>query len=172
LFSARKAHDQYATLHTHTPQFSFPSGHTLRAAYVAVWLANSRFVAAALDHILPSGGSAPSFLQLLPWVVAVGWSRCAKGRHFPLDTLVGGCIGTLFGYTNEVHATAATRAYVKIVGGIAITAFWGPYFLAPAVARRGSPVYAAVLVFFYLLYTTVFFVTLPEDAEHLGRQTL
>eukprot|EP00961_Rhodomonas_salina_P077680 1042120-Rhodomonas_salina.1 len=57
--------------------FSFPSGHTMRAAYFSL----------RLPHYLPSFSSSSWILTA--WAVLVAWSRVVKGRHFPLDVLGG-----------------------------------------------------------------------------------
>lgn len=74
-------------------QFSFPSGHALRAGYLARRLCGTPLLLHGL------GGAALAESQALPWcaglwAVLVGASRVAKGRHFPADVIVGGLLGS------------------------------------------------------------------------------
>merc|ERR1711879_1012946 len=65
--------------------WSFPSGHTLRATYLArrasELFSTSGSALASFPHVLPS--------LLASWAVLVGWSRVAKGKHSPLDVTAG-----------------------------------------------------------------------------------
>ena len=61
-------------------QFSFPSGHT-SAAF---------FIAGALAFALPW-----TAWLMYPWAVGVGMSRVILGVHFPTDTLAGAIMGFL-----------------------------------------------------------------------------
>jgi undecaprenyl-diphosphatase len=63
--------------------FSFPSGHT-SAAFLFTVLVSSQ-----LPALLPF---------LLIWSVSVAFSRIFLGVHFPTDTLIGACLGSLVGF--------------------------------------------------------------------------
>lgn len=62
--------------------FSFPSGHTSAAAFVAA------FLAAQIPELLP---------LLVVWVVGVGASRVCLGMHYPSDVAAGALIGSSIG---------------------------------------------------------------------------
>lgn len=60
-------------------QFSFPSGHTSGAFFIAYCLS----------------GSFPEFATILyVWASQVGLSRIFLGVHFPTDTVMGALLGT------------------------------------------------------------------------------
>lgn len=61
-------------------QFSFPSGHT-SAAF---------FMATAASFFFPA-----SAIVLYPWACSVGFARVALGVHFPSDILAGAVMGHL-----------------------------------------------------------------------------
>lgn len=69
-------------------KYSFPSGHTLRAGYVAATL-----VCAGFPGSSDSSSHLGTVVLLLLWVCCVGMARTALGRHFPSDTLFGGLLG-------------------------------------------------------------------------------
>jgi len=74
--------------------WSFPSGHTLRAAYLARRVVLSPSLFSTLFG--PSFATSPVGPMLLGlWAVLVGWSRTAKGRHFPCDVAAGLIFGFL-----------------------------------------------------------------------------
>jgi membrane-associated phospholipid phosphatase len=67
--------------------WSFPSGHTLRASYT-------------VGRVLGDGWRFPALVgvsQSLPglalWPALVAAARVARGKHYPLDVLVGYCVG-------------------------------------------------------------------------------
>lgn len=81
------------TIHA-VDRFSFPSGHSTRAAFVAAFVVYSR-----TTHPL----GLPALLRrvecsvlLALWAVAVAVSRVAMGRHHVLDVVFGLVIGTLY----------------------------------------------------------------------------
>ena len=71
--------DNIQSLVTATDKFSFPSGHTSAAFFVATVLV---------------AGFGPACLPLYSWAASVGASRVILGVHFPSDILAGAMIGT------------------------------------------------------------------------------
>jgi len=73
--------------------YSFPSGHTLRASFLAFRCATVLPLVVAVDTI--------SFhfveLAMTIWVLSAAWSRVALGKHFPSDVVAGVVIGAFFG---------------------------------------------------------------------------
>ena len=153
---------------------SFPSGHTIRAAYLAHYLAVG-FAARAvrLDPRtgplarsgVGAGAAPPSAAPLLVWAAMIGWSRVAKGRHYPLDCACGWLVGHAGGFALERVAPRGARCAVKIVGGVVLTAEWGAYYFVP-LCRRLAPralapaVGAGAALAFYLFYARLLHETL------------
>ena len=69
-------------------QFSFPSGHSMRAAFVAGTVLRSGAFGAAFGA--PSSAARAAALV---WAALVAASRVAKGKHFPIDVLAGNVLG-------------------------------------------------------------------------------
>ena len=90
--------------------YSFPSGHTLRAFYWMFWLTRGRFVRLVVR--------LPRARYFLPWALGVGWSRVAKGKHWPVDVFVGAILGSLLGYLVEDVFSSSLRAIIKTIAGI------------------------------------------------------
>ncbi|GMH63092.1 hypothetical protein TrLO_g13770 [Triparma laevis f. longispina] len=148
--------------------FSFPSGHSLRAFYWPFWLSRSKFV-----KLLAPIVAFPRARYCVPWACGVGWSRIAKGRHFPGDVLVGALIGSALGYVVEDWMTGLGRSLTKTVGGIFVTYAFGITYLIPQVS--GDEAAGAISkygVLYYGFYFLLFFSTLPADWENIGAQTL
>lgn len=61
-------------------RFSFPSGHTSAAFFVATLVG---FFYPICDLIM------------IPWAILIGMSRVILGVHFPTDTLIGAIMGNL-----------------------------------------------------------------------------
>ncbi len=87
------------------PDQSFPSGH----------MAGSVAFARALSRTYPKAGALCGLASLI-----LGWSRIAKGAHWPLDVVGGGAIGLLSeAITSRVLPVSAQcrSAFKKIDGG-------------------------------------------------------
>jgi membrane-associated phospholipid phosphatase len=151
-------------------EYSFPSGHSLRAFYLAVWMSHSPFVGRG-DFSL----HVQSPVMAMPWAAAVAWSRVAKGRHYPVDVLVGASVGVALGYLVEVYFDAVQRGISKCLGGFFITFFFGTRLIIPAL-RQGGPAKSTSKVTFcyFAFYVGLFVATLPREGEWglFGRQTL
>lgn len=94
--------------------YSFPSGHTLRSFYAATWFSKSVHAGMVLN--------LPSSLQslLLCWAALVGFSRVAKGRHYPSDVFVGALVGMALGHLVEVELSDSDRTLFKTFSGISV----------------------------------------------------
>jgi membrane-associated phospholipid phosphatase len=89
--------------------YSFPSGHTLRGFYWMFWLTRNRFVRLFI-HL-------PRARYFLPWAIGVGWSRVAKGKHWPIDVFAGAIVGSVLGYIVEDYLGVHARGVLKTVAG-------------------------------------------------------
>ncbi len=78
--------------------YSFPSGHALRAFYIAAWISSRH------RHTL----------GLILWALLVGISRIASGRHFFLDVVFGGVLGTALAYAIDFKSTAQLFAWLIV----------------------------------------------------------
>ena len=108
----------------------------------------------------------------IPWALGVGWSRVAKGKHFPLDVLFGALIGVVLGWFVEDYLSGYGRAIAKTVGGIFTVANWAYLMLVPAFAgdnKRKRIIYTFV---FYVYALSLLFFSLPESKEAAGAQTI
>ena len=88
----RPAHnrmDMFATISV--DNFSFPSGHTTRAAMVTFFIASQFPLSQSL------------VIAIYTWMVAVGFSRILLGRHHIIDVLCGTVIGILQYYLMEKY---------------------------------------------------------------------
>lgn len=72
-------------------QFSFPSGHATRVAYVASFLLYARFEHP--DGLHPILSSALFITAVFVWMIGVCISRVALGRHHLLDVIGGSIFG-------------------------------------------------------------------------------
>ncbi len=81
--------DMFATISV--DKFSFPSGHTTRAAMVAFFIV-THF---PLSQFL--------VIAVYTWMVTVGLSRILLGRHHIIDVLCGTVIGVLQYYFMEKY---------------------------------------------------------------------
>ena len=78
--------------------FSLPSGHSMRSAYLAYWLSRNAHAAILLRAL----GLGPlPLLPALAWAGLVATARVAKGKHFPLDCLLGLLFGLALGAVVE-----------------------------------------------------------------------
>lgn len=75
-------------------QFSFPSGHATRVAFIASFLYYSRSVFRAGLH--PILLSPWYMLAVFIWATAVSASRVALGRHHVLDVIIGAVLGASY----------------------------------------------------------------------------
>lgn len=149
--------------------FSFPSGHTVRAFYCMFYLSRSRFVRLLSPLIVFQKAR-----RLIPWAIAVGVSRVAKGRHFPSDVIAGSVVGSLVGWLVEDQMNGGWRTVTKTIAG-AYTVFWfGMYVVVPVFAGR-KPHMAAVVIttLLYAAFAISLFITsLPKSTAEAGAQTI
>lgn len=76
--------------------WSFPSGHAMRATFLVQRLLRSpTLLAALLGPRFATSSPGHSVLTALLWIwaLAVGWSRAAKGKHYPADVTAGLLLG-------------------------------------------------------------------------------
>ena len=115
--------------------YSFPSGHTMRTAF--------------LSHIFrrafpDDAGLGPTLLFFV-WPVLVGWARVAKGKHYPLDTLVGFISGVALAEARARLGEVAWAA-VKYIAGTVFTVEAVLQLAVPAWRLEGTPVHIVVNV--------------------------
>ena len=154
----RPDYSQQATSYCcHGEWFSFPSGHALRTFYWPFWLSRSKFVKLIAPVII-----FPRARYFIPWALAVGYSRIAKGRHYPLDVVFGSLVGVALGYFIALN--------------------FGYYVVLPLVNNNTNPndkdryndiKSVLITICVYGGYGVVlFFSTLPETYELAGNQTI
>ena len=152
-------------------EFSFPSGHTMRAFYWVYYMSSNRFFALVRPFLfsLGRGGVGPLFV----WASAVGVARIGKGRHYPLDILAGGLVGSLTGYLTESYLSGPGRGVAKTVAGLYIAQTFFSFLIFPSIAKLLTKRKMDVVrVLFYAVFFPLFFVTLPTSWEKLGMQTM
>lgn len=99
----------HVTIHV-IDQFSFPSGHATRVAFVAAFLTYAR--ATYPDALHPVIAAAPFTAAVYGWAATVCASRVALGRHHVLDVVAGAIIGASY------------------------TVIWNPFWLSASFADR------------------------------------
>lgn len=98
---SRPRHNVMDMMAVSVDKFSFPSGHTTRAAFMALFMVN---------HVL----TCPVYIALTyVWAVSVSVSRVLLGRHHVLDVLCGFIIGVLSycGYARYMWIPQSTCLY-------------------------------------------------------------
>ncbi len=86
--------------------YSFPSGHSFAAMFFA-----SYFLALGLTYLC--GWRKYMFYLLLPWAVAVCYSRLVLRVHTPLDITVGGLEGLILGIGGFLLFRALMKNYAN-----------------------------------------------------------
>lgn len=90
----------------HETGYSFPSGHAFTAMFFAAFL-----LSAAAELIRSK--QQLIFYALLPWALAVCYSRTILRVHAPVDITVGGLLGLAVGVAAWVLAGGMIRRYVS-----------------------------------------------------------
>lgn len=142
--------------------FSFPSGHTMRAAYAAAVLASPCAPVLSLTTRGEGGLDGSAEPRLLPgalavgWVMCVGFSRIGLGKHYAADVAAGMLVGYLA--AASPYPTVHPQGGVRVCLAAAFTAQCVWIAVTPAVRAkmRGWPLLAGILV--------VFWATLPFAA--------
>lgn len=148
-------------------RYSFPSGHSQRAFYFIFWFSRSKFI-----HLLRPIFFAPLAISCVPWAIGVAWSRVAKGRHFPLDVLVGAITGSLLGYFVEDYCSDYERAVIKTVAGVFATGNWVYYFFIPLFDGKSKILLYSALVFFFTFVINLFYSSVNISREIAGVQSI
>ena len=121
-------------------QFSFPSGHTMRAFYFAASLGSPLW-----RFYLFDAEPAPLTLALFAFLLAAGTAvaRVAKGKHFPSDVLGGAFIGTAIAL---FAASLGPRhwAALKYPCGVAMTAQAAAVLLMPQHRTQGFIIHVLI----------------------------
>lgn len=102
----------------------------------------------------------------------VAWSRVAKGRHFPLDVLVGAIIGTFLGYFVEDYCSGYERAVIKMATGVFATANWVYYMFVPLFDGQSKLVLYTALVLFFFFTGNLLYSSVDIDSEIAGAQSI
>ena len=140
--------------------YSFPSGHALRSFYIPFWISRNMLVKTLFSNFRAR--------FLLPLSFGVGWSRIAKGRHYPLDVFFGSLLGVVLGFVVEDVCNDKQRAVVKTISGIFLVLAFGSQYLYTYVG-----VTSGKMCLYICYFSLIFFITLPIGQwEALGLQTL
>lgn len=111
-------------------QFSFPSGHALRASYIVGYLHWN----AQLRTCFYQGQnwSPLCSLMLVVWCVLVAITRVLHGKHYPIDSVCGLIAGFCLSYVFE-HASSSLSGYRQerfLAMGVAFTLQLGAILLS------------------------------------------
>jgi len=141
--------------------YSFPSGHALRSFYIPFWFSRNTLMTILTGKFFRAR-------YLLPLSFGVGWSRIAKGRHYPFDVVFGSLLGILMGFVIEELFSDAHRAIVKTISGIFLGFAFGLQYLMLYV--KVTP---GKLTLFFFYFSMLFLFTLPVGQwEVFGLQTI
>ena len=114
----------------------------------------------------------PRARMCIPWAIAVGWSRVAKGRHFPLDVVAGAVVGLCLGWLVEDYFSGYGRAIFKTIGGTFTSGNWAYYVLVPFLAGNNRTKHMVATVLFYIYALTLLYTSLPASHDQAGAQTI
>jgi len=107
--------------------WSFPSGHSMRAAFVADRLLRKPGLLVALFG--ESAGASPVVPWLVVlWAVLVAWSRVAKGRHHPVDVICGLIVGWIvsgFVLCLDLRTWGMVRLFLGSITNAEAAVCWG-----------------------------------------------
>jgi membrane-associated phospholipid phosphatase len=115
-------------------QYSFPSGHAMRAFYTAAVFAGQHGPDWGL--VAPGAPLLALRVALAGYAVAVGWSRVALGRHFASDVAAGACVGLLLAWGGYADTQPAGSVRVGLASLFTAQAV---YVAASAGRRRAIP---------------------------------
>jgi phosphatidylglycerophosphatase B len=93
--------------------YSFPSGHSFSAMFIATFFLAMGLTWFSLPRLLP-------FYLLLPWAVCVSYSRPMLWLHTPADIAAGGLEGLVLGVVAYVLARGSLAARLGIRSGGAL----------------------------------------------------
>eukprot|EP01062_Namystynia_karyoxenos_P066625 TRINITY_DN60533_c0_g1_i1.p1 TRINITY_DN60533_c0_g1~~TRINITY_DN60533_c0_g1_i1.p1 ORF type:complete len:316 (+),score=82.80 TRINITY_DN60533_c0_g1_i1:69-950(+) len=130
--------------------WSMPSGHTLRAAFVANSIPRycSTVLCPTTGACLVRGCEMAAMRVVAPlWTVAVGLSRVAHGRHYPFDCVAGAAVGTALAVACELGGPVAWAEFKYVCGSTLFLAAVA-MLCAPSARKavRGYPVHLVILV--------------------------
>lgn len=127
--------------------WSFPSGHSMRGAYLAHRVSASRSLRAAVFGAAFADVACAAWL-LYSWAAMVAWSRVAKGRHSPCDVLVGLAVGfPLADLTTFIGARVWTAG--RFVAGSAECVLLGVMAARPELRLEGFYVHGGLQVLWF-----------------------
>lgn len=134
--------------------WSFPSGHTLRAAYMLLYV-NALFAKFGIR------GLEVSRTLMAAWVAAVALSRVALAKHYISDCIFGAAAGVLLSHVIEWRLSVPTRGLLFVISGFCITFQFGAIMVVRPLLRDGAPTAKALLASaaFYGLYGTALWHT-------------
>jgi hypothetical protein len=115
---------------------------------------------------------APLAHYCIPWAMGVAWSRVAKGRHFPLDVIVGAIVGTMLGYFVEEYCSGYERAAIKIIAGVFATSNWVYYMFIPLFDGQHKVLLFSALAFFFFFAGNLFFSSVSISRDVAGAQSI
>lgn len=129
--------------------WSFPSGHSMRASFLARRLSIDAYLRIAVFG--PVVGPAMYLTcAVYIWAASVAWSRAAKGRHSPCD-VVAGYIAGLFMAEIPLRVGLPIWVAAKLVAGVVCHAEATIMYFVPELRLEGFKLHVMLQIIWWML---------------------